>query len=245
MFGGGNDHFWNLCLIELSGLAEKRALNEIVENYFSRKGAAVEKVNVKGAHLSCFSWKQGKQLQKYYITFYRGIFLAGADREIVLQAVNRLDSPVSPGNSVFEKANKTATENIDLNIYLNHRKLPQFSRNIFSETFWERLNGSSPLAEWSEIDLTQKNNELLFNGFSFTGDSLNQYLGIFLHQKPDSFNLANLFPAETSFFLSYVINNNRQFFQDYENLLNSQNHLEKYKMHYKKLILCMMLIYKK
>ncbi|MCX6236838.1 MAG: hypothetical protein NTY07_04630 [Bacteroidia bacterium] len=91
------------------------------------------------------------------------------------------------------------------------------------------MKGSSLLAEWSEIDLTQKKEELLFNGFSFTGDSLNNYLGIFLHQKPDSFKLAEVFPAETSFFLSYMISNNLRFFQDYENLLVRNKEHKEYK----------------
>jgi len=33
MFGGEENHFWNLSLVELSGITEKRALSELVENY--------------------------------------------------------------------------------------------------------------------------------------------------------------------------------------------------------------------
>ena len=229
MFGGEENHFWNLSLVELSGITEKRALSELVENYFHRKGAVVKNVKVRGADISCFAWKQGNQFQNYFTSFYHGIFLAGADSQIVVKAIKQLESPETHRNSFFEKANKTATDNIDLNIYLNHKKLLQFSHQIFSESFWERLKSSSQLAEWSEIDLTQKNGELLFNGFSFTGDSLNNYLGIFLQQKADSFNLARIFPAETSFFMSFVISNNAKFFHDYENLLNRKKELEEYK----------------
>lgn len=229
VFGEGNDHFWNLCLIELSSLAEKRALSGLVENYFTLKGATAEKIKAGGAVLSCYAWKEGELQKSYCITFYRGIFLSGADRGMVEKAVKRLETPVVQGNSFFVKASKTATDNIDLNIYLNHRNLPQYASNLFSETFLEQLKGSATLAEWSEIDLTQKNDELLFNGFSFTSDSLNNYLGIFLHQKPDSFNLAEVFPAETSLFLSYVISNNEQFFSDYEKLLANKNQLTEYK----------------
>jgi hypothetical protein len=229
MFDGDNDHSGNLCIIELSSLTEKRALSGLVDDFFSRKGALTEKVKAGGTELSCYSWKEKELLHNYTITFYRGLFLAGSDREMVIKAVNRLETPLAPGSSVFEKASKTATDNIDLNIYLNHKRLPQFSHRIFSENFWKRMKGSSPLAEWSEIDLTQKNNELLFNGFSFTSDSLNNYLGIFLHQRPDSFKLAGLLPAETSFFLSFIINNSTQFFRDYENLLKSKNQLDQYR----------------
>ncbi len=229
MFGEEKGHFWNLSLVELSGLTEKRALTEFVEIFFSRKNAIIERVKVRGAYLSCFSWKQGDQFQNYCATFYHGIFLASADSQIVAQAVKQLETKVTKENSLFEKANKTATDNIDLNIYLNHKRLLQFSHQLFSNTFWERLRGSSQLAEWSEIDLTQKNSELLFNGFSFTGDSLNNYLGIFLNQKADLFNLARIFPAQTSFFMSFVISNNAKFFLDYENLLERKNGLQEYK----------------
>ncbi|HZK94571.1 MAG TPA: hypothetical protein VFC67_10215 [Prolixibacteraceae bacterium] len=227
MFGGEKDHFWNLSLVELSSLAEKRALTELIESFFFRKGATVEQVKVGAADLSCFTWNQGDH--HYFTAFHRGIFLAGADSQIVAQAVRQLETPLAFGNSFFKKANKTATDNIDLNIYLNHKKLLQFSHSLFSETFCDRLKGSSQLAEWSEIDLTQKNSELLFNGFSFPGDSLNNYLGIFLHQKADTFNLPRIFPAKTSFFMSFVISNNTQFFDDYECLLDRRNGLAEYK----------------
>lgn len=227
MFGGEKDHFWNLSLVELSGLTEKRALTELVENFFFRKGAKVKKVKVGSADLSCFMWNQDDH--HYFTAFHRGIFLAGADSQIVAQAVRQLETPLSHGNSFFDKANKTATDNIDLNIYLNHKNLLQFSHSLFSGAFWDRLKGSSQLAEWSEIDLTQKNSELLFNGFSFPGDSLNNYLGIFLQQKADTFNLPRIFPAKTSFFMSFVISNNSQFFHDYESLLDRRNGLAEYK----------------
>jgi len=229
IFGGEKDHFWNLSLVELSSLTEKRALTELVDHLFSEKGAVLEKVKVRGADLSCFKWKQGNQLQNYCTTFYHGIFLASADSQIVVQAVKQLETPIAQANTFFAKANRTATDNIDLNIYVNHKKLARFSYPLFSGAFWERLKGSSQLAEWSEIDLTQKNDELLFNGFSFTGDSLNNYLGIFLHQKADSFNLAKIFPAETSFFMSFVISDNAKFFGDYESFLHRKNALAEYK----------------
>lgn len=229
VFGGEKNHFWNLSMVELSSLTEKRALTELVDNHFSGKGAIIEKVKVRGADLSCFKWKQGDQLQNYCTTFYHGIFMASADSQIVVQAVKQLETPIAQANTFFAKANRTATDNIDLNIYVNHKKLAQFSYPLFSDAFMERLKGSSQLAEWSEIDLTQKNDELLFNGFSFTGDSLNNYLGIFLRQKADSFKLAKIFPDETSFFMSFVISDNAKFFKDYESLLQRKNALAEYK----------------
>ena len=229
IFGGKDDHFWSLFMIELSSLAEKRALSDIVENFFSKKNVSTEKVKSTGAVIYCYSWEESGQHNSYCVTFYRGLFLASTDQQIIAQVVNQLETPMDQKNSVFDKANKTATDNIDLNIYINHKNLPQFARHLFTESFWERLKGSAPLAEWTEIDMTQKTDELFFNGFSFTGDSLKNYLGIFLDQQPDSFNLARVIPAESTFFLSYIIRNNEKFFRDYENILDPNDGFKEYK----------------
>ncbi len=229
MFDAGNENSGNLCVLELASLTEKRALSALVDDFFSRKGAVIEKLKAGRTELSSYSWNENGLPREYIITFYRGLFLGANDRQMIMQAVSRLASGPNQGDSILEKANKTATDNVNLNIYLNHSRLPEFSHPVFSETFWKRLERTSPLAAWSEIDLIQKNNELLVNGFSFTSDSLNHYLGIFLHQQPGSFTLADLFPAETSFFMGFVINNGSRFFEDYENLLARNNQKDNYR----------------
>ena len=223
------DKMENLCLLELSSLSEKRTLSDIIENYLAQKRATIEKMNTGCARVTHYLWNEGTVKHQIYMTFYHGLFIAGNELEMISSAVAELERPAKPGNSVFEKANKTATDNIDVNIYLNHRKLSQFWSKLLDESFLKQFNGNSTLAEWTEIDLTQKNEELLLNGFSFTGNSLHNYLEIFLHQKPGTFSLASFIPAATSFFLGVSISDNRQFFIDYERFLAHQNQLNSYK----------------
>ncbi len=227
-FDRKDDRLRTLYLVELSSLTEKKVISELLDKYFQRQSFSLENIKTEGASLSCYTRGGTKDHQPVFFTFYHGLFLAGSDKEMILHAISQLDTPSVHGSSVFEKANKTATGSIDLNIYLNHKKLPRFASHLFSETFLERLKGSAPLADWSELDLTQKSDELLLNGFSFMGDSLNNHLAIFLHQKPDSFNLASIFPAESTFFLSYVINDNEKFFSDYEKMLDRSNQRKNY-----------------
>ena len=228
IFGKENDHFWNLSVIELSSMAEKQLFSDFTEYFFSHKGAAKEKIKSDTGDLTSYSWNEGGVLQNYWTAFDHGLLLIGDNRQIVQEVMNQLELPPTHGSAVFEKANKTATGNIDLNIYINHKKLPSFARQLFSESFLARSDASNLLADWSEIDLSQKTNDLLFNGFSFTGDSLNHYLEIFLHQKPSAFGLASLLPAETSFFVNYQISDCKQFFRDYESLLSRNNELVKH-----------------
>ena len=229
VFQEENDHIQWLSLIELSTLNEKRALADLFGKYFTRNGISVKEIKYRSAKLTCYSWKEAGIPFFYFTTIYQGLFLGGTDQNMVTDAINQLESKSAKRNKLFEKANKSATGNIDLNIYLNHQKLPRFTQKLFSETFWERLKGSARLAEWSEIDLTQKTDELILNGFSFTGDSLCHQLDLFSQQKPDSFSLTQVFPAESSFFLGYVISDNSRFFRDYEKLLEGNLKLMDYK----------------
>lgn len=229
VFGGDKDHFWNLTLIELSGLNEKLALSDLTKKILPPHGGSIEKVKSGEAMLSCYEWAEAGKRNSYYITFYHGLFLASTDKEVVVQAINKLENHPAPLGSVFEKANKKASKNINLSIYLNHKKISQFVQSLFAESFWEKLNKSSPLADWSEIDLTQKSGEFLFNGFSFTSDSLNNYFNILVHQQALPFNVAELIPAETSCFLSLMISNTQQFFRDYEKLLDGEHQLNDYR----------------
>ena len=229
VFQETNDQVQWLSLIELSSLNEKSALSDLFGKYFTKSGITAKKIKFRNADLTCYSWKEAGIPLVYFTTICQGLFLGSTDQTMLAEAIDQLESKSAKGNALFENANKSATGNIDINIYVNHKKLPQFTQKLFSETFWERLNGSARLAEWSEIDLTQKSNELILNGFSFTDDSLNHHLDLFREQKPDSFTLARVFPAESSFFLGYVISNNTQFLKDYEQLLDKNQQLTSYK----------------
>ena len=218
-----DDQFFWLSIVELGSLSEKSALVALTGKYFSTKGASSVKIRFGEAEITSFSWHETKTLNVYYLSFFHGLFIGSNDLKFLEQSLSRLENPSLPENPVFGKTYKSAENNSDARIFLNHKKLPQFAKKLFSNVFQDRFKGAVPLAEWSEIDLTQKADELIMNGFSFTNDSLNNYLGLFLHQQPDSFGLAHVIPAETSFFLSYVINDNIRFFRDYEHLLASEN----------------------
>jgi len=229
VFKENNDHIQWLSLIELSSLTEKRALTEMAGKYLAGNGVPVKKIKTGGAELTCYSWSEAGVPHLYYTTIHRGLFVGATDLNMATEAINRLEDKSVKENTIFDKASKSTKGNIDINIYLNHQKLLRFTRKLFSETFLDRLTGSARLAKWSEIDLTQKTDELILNGFSFTGDSLKEQLGLFHQQKPDSFNLTRVFPAESTFFLGYVISDNSRFFGDYEKLLKESLHLIGYK----------------
>ncbi len=228
-FNRENDHFEWLAILELASLSEKRLITGTVTKYFTQQGAISETTKSGNGIITGYSWRTKGGSQHFYTTLFRGLMLGSPERKYVEAGINQLEDPAKPGNAVFGKVNKNNAGNVDARIYVNHKRLPQFAKSLFSETFLERYKASAPFATWSELDLTQKQDEVILNGISFTTDSLNNHLQIFLRQQPDTFRLARIFPAQSTFFLSYEINNNVHFFEDYEQLLANHHHLEAYR----------------
>lgn len=207
-----DDLLRTLYLIELSSISERKALTALFEQSFAGKSFSREKLDAPDVELFTYSWAEAGENQSWSYTFFRGLFLAGSDRRMIIRAVYKLEDPLAQINPTFEKAGTKATEDADLNIYLNHQILPGFPQQLFSDTFWKQLNGPAPLAEWSSFDLSQKTDEMQLNGITFTGDPGQNRPAILAHQHPDSFQIARVFPAATTFFLGYVINDGWKFF---------------------------------
>jgi hypothetical protein len=209
-----DDLLQTLYLIELSSLSEKKALTALFEQAFTGKSFSREKLDAPGVELFTYSWAEAGGNQAWSYTFFRGLFLAGSDRRMIIRAVYKLEDPLAQINPTFEKAGTKTTEDADLNIYLNHQILPGFPQQLFSDTFWKQLNGPAPLTEWSSFNLSQKKDEMQLNGITFTGDSVQNRSALVTHHHPDSFQIARVFPAATTFFLGYVINDCGKFFSE-------------------------------
>ena len=75
---------------------------------------------------------------------------------MVAGAIKQLDQLSLAEDPEFQKVNKTAASNSDLNIYLNHKTLPKYISALFSDSFLKRISNSAQHVTWSEIDLNHK-----------------------------------------------------------------------------------------
>jgi hypothetical protein len=103
------------------------------------------------------------------------------------------------------------------------------AESLFSGNFLERINSRKTGDYWSEIDLDLRSKEMLFNGFILSADSMKDFMGVLLQQKPAPFRLGRYLPTETSFFLSLNLQNISSYFSSYEAMLSKQGELEHYK----------------
>ena len=218
-----------LYLLELSSVAEKNNFSRLISDYFTQKKASSVKQKSGDASFTIYYWSEGPDMTTFSVSFYKGICIASNDTALITQAIKQLDLPSLAEDQEFQKVYKTASPNSDLNIYLNHKTLIKYISPVFSDSFFKPFRNSPQNVTWSEIDLTHKPDELLFNGFTFAKDSLNSFPDILLHQKPGKFNLEKYFPDETSFFLCLNLENPALYFKDYEEVLRKTGGLNAYK----------------
>ena len=219
----------NIYLLELSGMDEKTNIGAFIDEYFARRKASFVTRKKGEATARVYYWSEGPSRTTFCISFYKGICIAGTDVEGVLEAAGQLDQPSLTEDAEFQKVNKTASPDADVNIFINHHTLENITSGIFPESVIKGLINSPKGAKWSEIDFSQHGNEQLFNGFTFASDSLHDYSGIMLQQKPAAFDFEKYFPNETSFFLCLNTGNIEKWFEDYEKMLSAKGELENYK----------------
>ena len=157
-----------------------------------------------------------------------GICLAATNSKLIEKAILQMNQPSVIDDPHFRKVNKTTAQNIDVNLFFNHKYLPGLISPALSDTM-NQFYQKSGYAVWSEVDLTQKDNLLMLNGFSFSDETFNSYLDLFLYQKTREFTLKEYLPASTSFFLTLNLDNPVNYFKDYQSYLSNCGELEAWK----------------
>lgn len=162
-----------------------------------------------------------------YITLANGLVLAAGSESLLNQSLKQLGNETGLlDNEAFANASSAAGKNVEVNVFVNYQSLPKYLKRMLKPTTLYTEDVVSQFASWSEVDLSMKPNGLTLNGFTYTTDSLQQFLDLFLDQKPRSIDFPNYIPSNTASFIFYGIDDLISFTADYRNLLSSQGRLE-------------------
>ena len=218
-----------LYLLELSDMAEKTTIRNLVKDYFSKRNAS--SINQKRGEISAdiYYWSSGPSKTTFCVSFYKGVFIAGTDPDRVLEGAAQLDHISITENAEFQKIYKTASPNADLNIYINRGNFGKMITPLFRDSFLKLINANSHSASWAELDFSFRKNELFLNGMIMPSDSVSDYMRVLVHQKPVYFDLDKHLPYETSYFLCLNIQDVSSYFSDYEKTLSNTKELDSYK----------------
>lgn len=169
----------------------------------------------------------------YYYTIQQGVFMGSVQKELVEKAVDQLKNgtPVSKDEN-FMNISSTAGKKVDANIYINYKYLSSWFDKLGNPANILNLSFIKEFAKWTELDLIIKNNQLLLNGYTSSGNS---FLEIFRNEPPQENNIASILPEKTIAFTNINFSNYATYYSHYKNYLKNNNQLINYEKELNKL----------
>jgi len=223
-----------LYLLEIGTIAEKNCLNTLIRNYFHSIKAIQATEKYKSAILQKYEWNGSLVKHRLYLTFYRGVLMAGETLSALHMAIDQMDKPSLLEDESFRRVNKNTAENTDLNIFVSRKTIACLLADFFPKLH-SLENLQSGYSKWTEIDFSQKENGLIMNGFSITDSLTVNYQDIFKGQKPIGGSLTKWMPSTTTFFIAQNLSDSRLYMDHYINYLKKRKLVDSINLHFDEL----------
>ncbi|MDX9696577.1 MAG: DUF3352 domain-containing protein [Bacteroidales bacterium] len=166
-----------------------------------------------------------------YLSFIKGLLIISPSGKMIENALQQAGTSESHKNDAgFLRVSKTAGKNVDANVYINFKHLPEIASTLFNTNLQPLINDFNNIGNWAELDLTIKVDAVLLNGFTFSNSSLNNYLNIFMQQQPVEHKMNSILPSNTSVFYSFGISSVDQYLENYKKYLEKLGKLNSYKL---------------
>ena len=159
----------------------------------------------------------------------KGVFIASFSPLLVEEAIHHLNGghSIAKGDD-FNKIHHTAGTKVDGNIFISYKNLAPLLATFVNAGSKNNILPLSGFANWAAIDFNLKPNALMLNGFAYSNDSTNNYLNLFLKQKPQNIEITRVMPFNTATFLFFGFSNFSAFHKDYKTYLNRNHSFSNY-----------------
>ncbi len=222
-----NGEFNYLSAVRVSKGFDKSEQNNLV-NSFVNKGFKIEKYDFENATISSLvdSYRSSDVLS---FSIYKGILICSSSKKLIEKAVNQIHNNASLlKTATFSAIYQTAGTKVDANLFYNNQTLPLTFKKYLNSSYKEGFNAFSDIADWTELDISLKEDEVFLNGFTQTVDTSNSYLKIFANQRPIENKIASVLPSETAFFVCLGITNLDGYLNDYRLYLDKTDKILNY-----------------
>jgi hypothetical protein len=203
-------------------------LNEIVSE-ISLHGKVTERIysSVK-IHEIEYEYSQGAKKLSYAIS--GGVLMLSYSSILLEKTIRQLGLTTTIDDQAgFQKVANTAGKNVEANIYINYKTFPKLISVFLNNRYRQQVEQLTQLAEWTELDVNLKDETILFNGFTFTNDTMNNYLNMFIDQSPRNLETDQILPANTAAFIALGINDFAKFHVDFSRFLERSGQINSYR----------------
>ncbi len=203
----------NLYLLEIGSISEKNSIHSVIRNYFQSKKIIATESEFRDASVEHYEWIEKGEKKRAHFSFYKGILIVCNEVSLLQKALEQTENRSVLEDSDYMKVSKNSTENSDLNIFINHKTFPSLLNRYYADS---TLTGifRPDYAKWTEVDVLQKENQLLINGFTIADSTRTFFVDIYKHQKPVEGSLVPMMPVNTSYFIVQALSNPNQYFDD-------------------------------
>ncbi len=223
----GANNFDFLYCISLPTNTNEETIAKMIDELSSKK-ALVSSRNYDETPITEVIFQE--QDLKFSYAVKNGIFLSSVSPVLIEKSIRNLNSnELLTNDHGFVKVQRTAGfEEIDGNLYLNFNALPHvLATCLNTETKLQALPLQA-FATWAEMDVKLNPNGLNMSGFTYSNDTTNNFLNIFLNQQPQDIDLVSVAPANTAVLLFYGLSDFNTYYTDYRTYLERNNRLFEY-----------------
>ncbi|MCF8405251.1 MAG: DUF3352 domain-containing protein [Bacteroidales bacterium] len=149
----------------------------------------------------------------FYFTVHYGLFIGSFTETLVTEAIYQLDHGRSMVTDAdFTRIVATAGKNVDANLFIHFKNLGKACSPLVSNKLRFLSLGLNSFATYSETDLIINPDEVLFNGYTVTSDSMGFDLDA-LRQAPQKINIPEVLPRDVSWMAHFGIEKFTQFLE--------------------------------
>jgi len=167
----------------------------------------------------------------FHYTFINGLFIFSFSKILFEESVRMLNSESSLQNDpAYNRVAQIVGKNVDANLFINYKYFPSSLNNVISTSQTNFYNFLAHFASWSVLDMKLKNDAILMSGFTYSADSLNNYLNVFKGQDNVENDFLDILPENTAGFLAINLSDISSFRQKYFHFLKSNRHYQRVKI---------------
>lgn len=166
---------------------------------------------------------------KIYFCVTQGIALLSQSGILIEKAVRQSQTKHNLlEDQSFSQIRKTTGANTDANLFIHPERAGRLLSGLSKNRLRSLTSQIGEFSSWMALDLSSRQDFLLFNGFSHTDESLQDYLSILQQHKPKTIRSTQAIPASTQLAVILTFNSFEQYLEDYKNHLSSHDKLNSY-----------------
>lgn len=206
-------------------------INAIIRSYFGPKIQIVVETFSGVSYQKVFLKKEGQVIN---LVFRNGLLIATTNASLINEVIEKLKSGTKiTSPSSFSKVCQTENPKATAVLYINYRNISSLLSDHLKKDNYASFINISHFSDWTELDITINEKQILFNGFSTPGDSTNTFLNLFAGQKAQHTMIDSILPNNTAAFINIGFNDYQTIFRRLKIQLKQQGKLEIFEKQFK------------